>query len=197
MAYDANKPDAGDTISSSQAVLKDNFTAIKQLVDVNHVTFGLTNQGKHHTVSIPSIVITGGSIPIATAAAEWALYTDSVSGNLFLRIPSQGAGTVTGDINLTGGTFSTTGTCTLPCGLIMKWGTGSLGAGVTTSTVSFASAYTSACYNVQISPTTVPSGDVRDGFLAAASIGTTGFIASRKSAYNGTAVDFNWLAIGK
>jgi len=125
MAYNANKPDATDTISSSQSVLKDNFTAIKAIIDVNHVTFGLSDQGKHNLVTIPQVTVTPGSIPAAVSATEWAFY--NASGDLFLRT-NKAAGTVTGDINITGGTKATLGWCYLPCGVIMKWGTGSVTA---------------------------------------------------------------------
>lgn len=130
MAYTYNKPDATDTISSSQSVLKDNFTAIKGLVDVNHATFGDPSEGKHKIVHFPALTITPGSIPAATLATEYALY--STSSGVFLRPPSQAAGTVTADINLTGATKADPGWCYLPCGIIMKWGTGSI-SGVNSS----------------------------------------------------------------
>jgi hypothetical protein len=191
MAYNAAKPDAGDAISASQSVIKDNFTAIKALVDVNHVTFGLADQGKHAYVTMPQQT----SFP-TIGATEWSFFsaTDGSNIQLYLRNNSS-AGTIAGDINLTGGTFGTAGKCTLPCGLVMQWGTDTLSG--TTSSISFGTAFSTACYNVQVTPTAVPSGDIRDGFVAATSISTSGFTAARKSAYSGTNCYFNWFAIGK
>jgi len=124
MAYTYNKPDATDTISSSQSVLKDNFIAIKQLVDVNHATFGDPSEGKHNIVHFPALTVTPGSIPAATLATEYAIY--STSNGLFIRPPSQAAGTVTADANITGATKASPGWCYLPCGIIMKWGSGTI-----------------------------------------------------------------------
>lgn len=124
MAYTYNKPDATDTISSSQSVLKDNFTAIKSLVDINHVTFGDPDEGKHTKLVMPKQT----TFP-ATAATEWSLFSaldlGGVNTQLFLRNNSSAA-TITNDINLTGASkTNTAGWCVLPCGIIMKWGLGS------------------------------------------------------------------------
>jgi hypothetical protein len=196
MSYTYNKPDATDTMSASQAVLKDNFTALKSFLDVNHVTFGLTSQGKHNIVTIPQITVAAGSIPVAVSTQEWAFYVNDATSDLYLR-HDKTAGTVLGDFNITGGTFGTTGICTLPCGLIIQWGTSSLGSGSDTVTITFAVPYTSACYNVQISPIALPSGDIRDAVIAASGIIPTEFMAIRSSTYKGASVSFNWLAIGK
>lgn len=127
MSYTYNKPDATDTISSSQSVIKDNFTAIKSLIDVNHVTFGDPSEGKHSIVHFPNLTVTPGSIPAATSATEYALY--STSSGLFLRLPSQTAGTVTLDRNITGGLKANPGWCIWPNGIIVKWGYGNITAG--------------------------------------------------------------------
>lgn len=138
MAYTYNKPDASDKISSSQSVLKDNFTAIKQLVDVNHATFGDPSEGKHNIVHFPQLTI-GASIPAATSASEYALYNTAVGGSpaLFIRIPGQSAGSTTGDINLTGSLKTDPGWCMLPCGIIMKWASGGVPTG-SSSTITLA-----------------------------------------------------------
>ena len=197
MAYIANKPDSTDAMSASQAVLKDNFTAIKTLVDVNHVSFGLTNEGKHNTVSIPAITVTGGSIPIATGANEWALYTDSVSGKLFLRPASQVAGTVTNDRPLTGIEGNAAkGRSYLP-GVILQWGTGTVSGASSSNTGTFYGTFPTGLLSITFSLTGMsdPSRDARDyaGLYIAGS--TTGWTMTRSS-YNGAPIGFNYLAIG-
>lgn len=156
MAYTYNKPDSTDTISSSQSILKDNFTAIKQLIDVNHVTFGLTDQGKHNFLEIPYSTVTPGSIPPATSSTEYALY--STSSGVFLRPPSQAAGTVTSDKNFSdpylNSLLAATGFCILPCGVKMVWTTVSATYQATTS-FTFSSAtgfpgFSSTPYSVQM-----------------------------------------------
>ena len=85
---------------------------------------------------------------------------------------------------------STIGTMTLPNGIIMKWGSGSTTNGA--ATVTYATAFPTAAYNVQI---TVSGG----------SAATTAYAlvlgASSRTAFNaygpaGTTYGFNWLAIG-
>ena len=130
MAYTYNKPDAGDTISSSQSVLKDNFTAIKTLIDINHVTFDLADQGKHICVTMPQQT----SFP-TVASTEWSLFsaTDGTNVQLYLRNNSSAA-VITGDTPITKATKASPGECYLPCGIRMKWGTGSISSGSPSAT---------------------------------------------------------------
>lgn len=156
MSYTYNKPDATDTISSSQSVIKDNFTAIKGLVDVNHATFGDPSEGKHKIVHFPNLTVTPGSIPAATSASEYALY--STASGLFLRPPSQSAGTVSSDLNIattyTSSTKADSGYCYLPCGIKMIWtkvtATYQATTTFTYSSVSGFPGFTSTPYSVQI-----------------------------------------------
>lgn len=158
MAYTYNKPDATDTISSSQSVLKDNFTAIKQLVDVNHATFGDPSEGKHNIVHFPQLT-TGASIPAATSATEYALYNRAISGvpGLFIRIPGQSAGATTGDISLTSSAGLTAqGSTQLPSGLIVKWGS-SNGRDNVTVTYDTTFPFTTV-FSIMVTTTLIPAG---------------------------------------
>jgi hypothetical protein len=53
MAYNNNIPQATDQLSQSQADLLANFQAIQVLVDINHVDFASSDQGKHKWVTWP------------------------------------------------------------------------------------------------------------------------------------------------
>lgn len=54
MAYNPNIPAATDLTSVSQGDIKENFTQIQNLIDVNHETFDAPNgQGKHKYITIP------------------------------------------------------------------------------------------------------------------------------------------------
>ncbi len=134
MSYTYNKPDSGDTISSSQAVLKNNFTAIKTLVDVNHVTFDLTDQGKHTYVTMPQQT----SLP-TISATEWSFFSasDGTNTQLYLRTSSTGAIDLTKDRAITSALKADPGWCMLPCGIIMKWASGSVTSG-SSATISLA-----------------------------------------------------------
>ena len=194
MAYTYNKPDATDTISSSQTVLKDNFTAIKGLVDINHATFGDPSEGKHKIVHFPALTVTPGSIPAATLPAEYALY--STSTGLFLRPPAQSAGTVSSDVNFTECLKDPNGWCRLPCGIIMQWGSGSMAHNTTTAGGAFVKAF-STFYSITSSPyTMVTSSYSPQDSVFGISGTTTTWSAERSSSHKDKAISFYWLALG-
>lgn len=85
---------------------------------------------------------------------------------------------------------STTGSMTLPSGIIMKWGSGATGtSGVT---ITFATAFPTAAYNIQL---TISGGDSAQT-LYALKIGT--FTRTAFNAYgpSGSSYSFLWFAIG-
>lgn len=194
MSYTYNKPDAGDTISASQSVLKDNFTAIKTLVDVNHVTFDLADQGKHTYVTMPQQT----SFP-TIGATEWSMFSasDGTNTQLYLRNNSS-AGTIAADTPITKATKASPGECYLPCGIRMKWGTGSISGGSSTaSAVWGVGTDFSNLYNItfSISTTYTSAYDNRDYHLAMTGT-VSGWNVARSSTYNGAPVSFYYLAIG-
>ncbi len=202
MAYTYNKPDAADSISTSQAVLKDNFTAIKSFVDVNHITFGLTNEGKHNTVSMPQLTVSAGTVPIATSATEYALYTatDGSVPALWIRPPSQGAGTVSADINITSALKANPGWCRLPSGLLMQWGSSS-GSGSSSSpvTVTYPKAFTATPLHASVSTYTAGSADSKAIAIvySYSSLTTLSVLCVRRDEINDArSTSFTWLALG-
>lgn len=202
MSYTYNKPDPTDSISTSQGVLKDNFTAIKSFVDVNHVTFGLTNEGKHHIVSIPQLTVAGGTTPIATSATEYALYTatDGAVPALWIRPPSQGAGTVSADINITSASLTNPGWCKLPCGLIMQWGSSS-GSGSSSHpvTVTYPKAFSNGVLYAAVSTYTSGSADSKAIALvySYSSLTTLSVLCVRRDEINDArSTAFTWSAWG-
>jgi hypothetical protein len=123
MAYDPTKPVATDTPAYDVSIMQTNFAALKTLIDVNHVTFDITGQGKHPFVQFPP---TTGSVP-KTEVDEYALF--GTATGLYIRKPNTPAGVpaTTTDINLTApGGQTTTGWYMLPGGIIMKWGSGTI-----------------------------------------------------------------------
>jgi hypothetical protein len=85
---------------------------------------------------------------------------------------------------------STTGSMTLPSGIIMKWGSGATSSGAVT--ITFATAFPTAAYNIQL---TITGGDSAQT-LNALKIGT--FTRTDFNAYSpsGTSYSFLWFAIG-
>lgn len=88
MAYNSNIPQPNDELKDSQADILENFTQIKNLIDVNHETFGSANEGKHKFVQFPE-----GAAP-ATAVDEGALYVapgvQSLESELIFRRENNG-----------------------------------------------------------------------------------------------------------
>ena len=87
-------------------------------------------------------------------------------------------------------TLTSTGTTTLPNGLILKWGTGSTTAGV--GAVTFAAAFPGACHNVQL---TINGGSGATTLypLVTGTVTTAGFDVYGDAGQNLT---FYWSAIG-
>lgn len=144
MAYNNNIPLANQPLNTSQADILANFAAIKTLIDINHVTFDVPDQGKHKFVSFPL----QSAAPVF-GANETGLYNKvyatTVKDELYVHKEVFG-GTV--DIPFTASTLSNTspvntmdGWTYLPSGLLLKWESIS-GNGLTTITTSTGPAFT-------------------------------------------------------
>jgi len=122
MSYNENTPNSiNETFSVSQPKIKANFESIKTAFDQDHVTF---DSGKHKQLTMPE-----QSAATSTAVNEMALYvlenaTTSVS-NLYLRLENDGTQF---DLTPSVSGHATSGYEVLPSGLILKWGTGTVGA---------------------------------------------------------------------
>lgn len=85
---------------------------------------------------------------------------------------------------------STTGSMTLPSGIIMKWGSGATSSGAVT--ITFATAFPTAAYNIQL---TISGGDSAQT-LNALKIGTFTRTAFNAYSPSGSSYSFLWFAIG-
>lgn len=184
MAYQSTKPLANDPLSQSQGDIAGNFTAIKTLVDINHETFDIGNEGKHLKVDLTDQT----AAPPTSAANEVTLYSNA--GQLCL---SKNGGA---EIDYTTVTLAATGRCKLPCGLEMKWGTGTLAAVIKSVVVTFAVAFTANCYNVQLTTSNQQNQYPRDWVCSAITISNAGFTATRSNSWKNSTVTFMWFAIG-
>jgi len=148
--YQPTKPAAIDQLNDSQDDIQKNFEAIKDLIDVNHETFagGAGDEGKHKYVTMPEQGVDVTSAP-QTLANETAIYcrlNDAATASaLFFRPEGQGAGAGT-EYDFTSATKAASGYTMLPSGLIIKWGTGNVGANaagiaVYEATVGFTTVY--------------------------------------------------------
>jgi hypothetical protein len=128
--YNNNIPQPSDLLSQSQSDILNNFSAIFNLVGVNHVNFGSADQGKHMWVTYPS---QGATPPAGSGFAPTelgtynAVYATTTQQELFINKTNQA--TVV-QVPCTASTLSTNsapasnaGMWTyLPSGLILKSG---------------------------------------------------------------------------
>lgn len=88
-------------------------------------------------------------------------------------------------------TLATTGTTTMPNGLIMKWGTGAIFSGV--GSVTYATAFPNATLNVQLTISSGSAAATQDALIVGAAVTAAGFPAYGQAA---STLSFFWLAIG-
>lgn len=129
MAYQANIPQASDSLSQSQSDIQNNFGAIQTLVNIDHVDFASTDQGKHKKVTFPL----QGAAP-AFSIGEIGLYNLNYANTGFNELfltnssgvsyPITAARTSTSPIATSGWTY-------LASGMLMIWGQSTIVAGGT------------------------------------------------------------------
>lgn len=199
MAYNQNIPQAADIPDSSQAQILANFTAIKTVVDINHVTFDDPSggQGKHKHISFPEQVASP-----ATAVNEVALFSrqSPLTGVAALCLREKNNGAVN---EFTSALAADDGWTRLPSGILLKWGHGLTG-GVGLTTVTFSAgptipAFTSV-WQIMITTGYLLPGSDGDGFVRlnqfAAPWTTFTVWGSPRTTVGLKAVGFRYLAIG-
>lgn len=138
MTFQANIPQAADLISVSQNDILQNFQAIGTSFDVNHIDFNAAGAGKHKFIELPN----RNNMPaVAGQGGIFAFLED-----LWVR---KGAGT---SYQLTAGaagnvsSSATNGSSFVAGGMIVKWGTASIGAGSNSTTVTYTTAMPTATF---------------------------------------------------
>lgn len=187
MAYNPNIPQPTDIIANSQADLLANFTAINDLININHQTFGAPNEGKHKFLQMPE----QNMVP-STAENEAGLYaavgTTSAEAELVFRRENNGQ-----SIAFTECLAASSGWTRLPSGILMQWATVSI---VNSSTFTFPITFPTACFVVQL--TSYVSGSQQNFVnVVSGSVTTTQFQANSytRSGSSSTSSVF-YLAIG-
>jgi hypothetical protein len=209
--YTADTPQSAQAMNNSQSEILNNFRAINELVNVNHVGFNTTNSGMHSYISMPfpSTVTT----PTSTDINMYVAATGSPNA---CEIFFEGSNTTPVQISdiAIGGTVpagtSGTGWCEFSTsGLIIKWGTGTItipdattggGAIFYFPTGTDIPAYTYVFGYVKVTPTSIPTG-INYGGLAtynnnstSSNSGSTTYFYIYGTA--GVTFTFNWWAIG-
>lgn len=123
MSYQANIPQPTNRLKDSQQDILDNFMAIKQLVDVNHATFGSATEGKHSFVEFPTATPTKNTL----ATPEVALYSKNGAQSGVPELYFQ-RNNLAADMGyaITESLQATNGWTRLPSGILIKWGTAAI-----------------------------------------------------------------------
>ncbi len=145
--YNANIPQPSDLQSVSQPSLLNNFGAIQNAFDKNHVTLSDTvNRGLHKFMEMP--VQSGAQ---TTASGEGELHTQTVSGTSQLFYSrDNSAGTLVQLTTAIVPLLATSGYSFIPGNMIVQWGQTSFSG--STGTVSFPIAFPTSALVVLISP---------------------------------------------
>lgn len=200
MAYNANIPQPTDKISNSQSDLLNNFIEIKNLVDVNHETFGSANQGAHKFITFTDQTASGAP---ATAGTNIDMYNLPISGVQHLYI-KRAAGT---PVPFTQSSNLGNGWTYLASGLIIAWGQGTIAASSGEQAVVYASAlsggwpgfsasFTPRVFITRIGPVAPSTTSSNFTTVKNGSDSNTGFTAQRSSSNQSKSNIFNWMAIG-
>jgi len=157
MAYSNIIPQPGDQLKDSQSDILDNFAEIQTLVEVNHETFGIPDQGKHKWVALPTQI----AAPLLTV--DNGIYNVNDFGGTNkdeIWVHSQkSAGTT--DIPMTASVLShsvpamgAAGWAYLPSGIIMRWEVQAVAGGAQTITLPATAGFPvfTTIYQVMLTP---------------------------------------------
>jgi len=190
-AYNASIPAASDRISVSQGDIQENFTQIKNLIDVNHVTFaGVAGEGKHFLVTFPNL-----AAPAAPAGNDINIFNATVGGNPELNIEKTGGSAIPFTQSASSGT---SGWTYLPSGMKMVWGQDTIASGNSTKTTLFSSVasfpgFSGSALSIQL---TRVHNATSQNFIQLESFTNLQFIARRSTSSTGAADIYAWFAVG-
>lgn len=196
MAY-SDLPIATDHINISQAGIRENFSQISSLIAKDHITFAgvPASVGKHNKTTL----IEQAVAPV-TAGNEMALYTKEIGlvSALFLRNENAGA-----EVDLTTAQKGSSGACTLPSGILMKWGTGSIADGSYSSgNITFSAAFAgaadfpTAAFFCQITSKEGIIGDFGRYVFSVENLNRVNFSVQRNTHQTGHVAPFYYFAMG-
>jgi len=185
--FNPSIPASGNDPSDDQPLMQNNNNSTFLIVDVDHFGFRQTNGGTHRKVTL-----TNTANPAIPAGANAVFFGNLASGQSypFWKNAAATYQLINADSAAANGYFTTA------TGIKFQWGI--VVSASSTGSVVFPSAFTTACYNVQLTPTVSSSSNhaSSDYVLNTPPVSTTGFTwyqADRASSQTG----FFWMAIGK
>ncbi len=195
-------PLSSQTLTQTQNPIRQNFSVIGTAFAVNHIAYndGSGNQGKHNFVQFPV-----NASPGAGTVGEIALYNSSTSGasELYLK---RGTGTAYSITQYGGSAGSTQGWTSLPSGMKVVWGLGTINSGSNLSVTYIAAVsgfpgFSTFVGNVQLTP--IRSSSSQPAIMIALqswAAGTTANFVAQLVLTSGVSLAypyyFVWMAIG-
>lgn len=200
-SFTSGEPPDGSTLGGTKVNIRNNLDGTFQTLSVDHQNQNDANPGYHTVIHMvnqgidPPIVANISEIYTKLVGANQELfYRYGTGANLIFQLTNNGASSTAN------GFSSLIGQDTKP--LYIQWGvattptTGSFGSGTATGTVTFPTAYNSACFSVV--PGTrfnaAPSGSRYAG-VTITSISATQFTWSLNGS-SGASDGFYWISIG-
>lgn len=189
MAYDKTQPLITNTGVEARTAIENNFDAISDFVEVDHVEFNGADQGKHNSMTMPEQAV--APTPQANEGALYCKESPSTATTaLFFRNESSGD-----EVEVTGAKKAVDGWAYLPSGLIMMWGGAVVGQG-SDATATFVTGSgiptLSKVYSVQV---TISGDSTNDGTIFWKS-NTLLDITVHNTATAGSSQAFTYLIIG-
>lgn len=194
--YKQNIPLATDLKSQSQSDIKDNFGEIKTLVDINHVTFGDGDQGKHKYVTLPE----QGADPDLVEDNQATVYSkeSDITTKTGLFWQGEGTGAAAGDvIEMTAKKINgNLGYTYLPSGIILHFGQGTAtGGGAGALNTFTGGGFPNNCYSVVITQICAV-GKHDDVQIVTGTVSKTSFRATSYDGANISSYPIYYIAIG-
>lgn len=124
MAYDNNTPLPNEKVRTSQPKLRENFTQIKDVFEINHQVFNNNNAGRHTAVTFVDTDVLNPALPdgdVQTDVDEFGMYTkiSPRTGLLELFTRRANNGTIYG---ITEARATAEGYAMTSSGLLIQWG---------------------------------------------------------------------------
>lgn len=166
-------PKTGQTLGFTKAKVNSNFDTIFKAFKINHYQFDVANAGKHNYIQIPV-----GSFPVGLSVGDANIYSKTISGTSQLFVSPDASGlefqltTAVSGNNPQFGTNNIAGASGgwtfLPGGLLMNYGTITMGANPTV--VTYPHAFSSPAYSVVLTAQGSGSGELPVKYTASNSI---------------------------
>lgn len=199
--FTSDTPQSPNPMNGTQPIILENFRAINEYVNVNHVTFNQSDAGKHNFLSMQN-----QATDPTTTSTEIAMFTQ-VTGSpnpseIFIQYPTGGS-TILSSVEISNQTVPVAGTgtsggntsegyCSFPSGIVFRWGNTTVKN--TGSTLTYSSGPTYIQYNYCAAGSPTQSGCyISMAILINGYQNNTGFNSYN---YASSSTTFNYLMMG-